>query len=1032
MSKTKILLIAFLAMILKSGALFSQSPTFTFQCVCDYVTGDTCDICDETLQSRLFKGLIIYRNGTMYKLIDAPYIVSFQDSAATIRELIYPNPETIRIGIEGTNFTTLDQYKDSLKCPCAGATLQYIAGPGISIFNDTIASIPQQIDTFSITSGAQDTLWISLTRDSVPALFVVLPGGGGGQSWTIDADAGDTELISNQTVLFTGAGINTTSYDSGTNTLTITGTEVDGSITNELQTLNNTSDATSHTVTLSNSGGSVQLVEGSGIGLATTGTALDGIVTITNTGDLSDTNEAWTIDGDDADTELITTQTVKFEGAGIITTDYDPALDKLVITGTEVDGSTTNELQTFSNTSDATSHTLTLSNSGGSLQYIEGSGIGLATGGTTLNGTVTITNTGDLSSTNEAWTIDAETGDIEVISNQTVLFDGTGIVSTDYNAASNTLTINATEVDGSTTNEAWTVDADDADTELITTQTVKFEGAGIITTDYDPVNDKVVFTGTEVDGSTTNEAWTIDAETGDIEVISNQTVLFDGTGIVSTDYNAASNTLTINATEVDGSTTNELQTLNNTSDATSHTVTLSNSGGSVQLVEGSGISLATTGTALDGIVTISSTLSDENGIYGEPTPTPTAGSGDGTLPPGGSIATIPGQWQPLSFACAPLSGQIWTALKVTAATNDDERWTKMLIGKTDADSLEIYLFDGTGHIDHNKGLTLSTGGQMYLSADSIHASIAPSNSILSGIYGQSSGGFMHQLVGSSTGQVPTWNNSSLRWELGAGSTGPTGTGTANRFAYWTGTNTLAADDDAYFDGTNIAFGTTTTNGKVTVNAGTSGSGLVAFNAYGTGSNIYSYLSNLTTSGSTWLGLTETASGSTILGGLHRYGSTHATRANEVELFNTASASLVFTVNSSSQSFTYSNVGYLFGMNRLGAGVSSGSSVHSVLQSGGSFATAYLETVGAPTFDATKRTVIYTASVNISWTLPSAATCNCAGREYILHHAGSGGTITLSQTITKGNTGNFNTLTAGQWAYIIYGSSSIRGYKVTSL
>ena len=106
--------------------------------------------------------------------------------------------------------------------------------------------------------------------------------------------------------------------------------------------------------------------------------------------------------------------------------------------------------------------------------------------------------------------------------------------------------------------------------------------------------------------------------------------------------------------------------------------------------------------------------------------------------------------------------------------------------------------------------------------------------------------------------------------------------------------------------------------------------------------------------------------------------------------------------------------------------------HSTLQSAGSIATAYLETIGAPTFDETKRTVAYTASANISWTLPTAASCACAGREYILHHAGTAGTITLSQNVSKGNGATFNTLTAGQWAYIIYGSSSIRGYKLSSL
>ncbi|MBK9723350.1 MAG: hypothetical protein IPO78_17440 [Saprospiraceae bacterium] len=64
---------------------------------------------------------------------------------------------------------------------------------------------------------------------------------------------------------------------------------------------------------------------------------------------------------------------------------------------------------------------------------------------------------------------------------------------------------NGTEVDGSTTNEAFTIDGDDADTEVISNQTLKFEGAGIITTDYVPASDKLIITGTEVDGSTTNE-----------------------------------------------------------------------------------------------------------------------------------------------------------------------------------------------------------------------------------------------------------------------------------------------------------------------------------------------------------------------------------------------------------------------------------------------------------------------------------------------------------------------------------------------
>lgn len=102
---------------------------------------------------------------------------------------------------------------------------------------------------------------------------------------TVEAgDANTAEIHSNTStstdVTIGGAGIVTVTENTGTGTITVTGTEVDGSTTNELQTLATTSDATSNTTTLSNSGGSQKLVEGTGITLTTTGTGLDGIVTV--------------------------------------------------------------------------------------------------------------------------------------------------------------------------------------------------------------------------------------------------------------------------------------------------------------------------------------------------------------------------------------------------------------------------------------------------------------------------------------------------------------------------------------------------------------------------------------------------------------------------------------------------------------------------------------------------------------------------------------------------------------------------------
>ena len=112
--------------------------------------------------------------------------------------------------------------------------------------------------------------------------------------------------------------------------------------------------------------------------------------------------------------------------------------------------------------------------------------------------------------------------------------------------------------------------------------------------------------------------------------------------------------------------------------------------------------------------------------------------------------------------------------------------------------------------------------------------------------------------------------------------------------------------------------------------------------------------------------------------------------------------------------------------RLGVGFSDTTGLHSTVHSAGSFAAGMLETSGAPTFDETKHTVVYTASTNVTWTLPSAS--SCTGRVYWLNHAGSGGTITLSSSVSSGNGVTFSTLAAGEWARITAGIGSWRGKK----
>jgi len=768
-----------------------------------------------------------------------------------------------------------------------------------------------------------------------------------------------TNTLSNGGGSFTLQASGIVSISHTTGTVTISATEVDGSTSNELQTLANTSDATSHTVTLSNSGGSLQLVEGSNVTLTTSGTGLNGIVTIASTevdGSTSNELQTYAHSGTTSYTNTLSLGGGSFtlQASGIVSISHTTGT--VTISATEVDGSTSNELQTLANTSDATSHTVTLSNSGGSVQMVEGSGITLATTGTSLNGIVTITAV-DASTSNELQTYahSGTTSYTNTLSNGGGSFtlQASGIVS--ISNSSGTVTISATEVDGSTSNELQTL----ANTSDATSHTVTLsnsggsvqlvEGSGVtLTTSGTSLNG--IVTVAAVDASTSNELQTYahSGTTSYTNTLSSGGGSFtlQASGIVSLSHSAG--TTTISATEVDGSISNELQTLANTSDATSHTVTLSNSGGSVQLVEGSGITLTTSGTGLNGIVTIAATASGLNGIYGNGT----AGSGSNTLPPGGSTVTIPGQNQPLAFSIDASSGGAWTGLRVVTDYSADDAYSYYLKAKAPIDSFYIAAFNNAT--------------QMYAEG----------------------------------GDMNIYTTKNLNFLTTSGATGKT--------VFNTPSLEVAGSGSFFTPFVLNAYATSQSSGVV-----------------------YGQISNILTSATTVFSLNQDNTVNTIRAGLRRYGSTHATRANEFEIFNTQSAPITFTTNNIVRA-GIANTGYSYFLSRLAAGVSDPTTIHTTLQSAGSIATAYLETGSGITVDISHRTVVYTGTANATFTLPVPSTCACAGREYIIHHSGTAGTLTLSQTITKGNGGTFNTLTAGQWSYLIYTSSSVRGYKITSL
>jgi hypothetical protein len=256
------------------------------------------------------------------------------------------------------------------------------------------------------------------------------------------------------TVSLTGAGINsvTGTYPN----FTITGTEVDGNVSNEGSLTVGAGTSTTSIINSNTSGSTgVTLSASTGLSISETGN----VITLTNTSP---------------------DQTVSLTGAGI--TNVTGTYPNFTITSTEVDGSTTNELQTLS----VSANTTTLSNSGGSMT-IAGGGINtVGTAGTTI--TITGTEVDGSISNEGSLTVGAGTGTTSIINSNTS--GSTGVTLT----AGTGLSISETGNVITLTNSA-------------PDQTVSITGAGInaVTGTYP----NFTITGTEVDGSVTNEAQTL-------------------------------------------------------------------------------------------------------------------------------------------------------------------------------------------------------------------------------------------------------------------------------------------------------------------------------------------------------------------------------------------------------------------------------------------------------------------------------------------------------------------------------------------
>lgn len=446
--------------------------------------------------------------------------------------------------------------------------------------------------------------------------------------------------------------------------------------------------------------------------------------------------------------------TVSLTGAGI--TNVTGTYPNFTITSTEVDGSTTNELQTLS----VSTNTTTLSNSGGSMT-IAGGGINtVGTAGTTI--TITGTEVDGSISNEGSLTVGAGSGTTSIINSNTS--GSTGVTIT----AGSGLTISETGNVITLANSA-------------PDQTVSITGAGInaVTGTYP----NFTITGTEVDGSVTNEAQTLSTSGTTSGILT-----------LSTAGGAGGGTATIAAgTGITVAQSAGTITITNSSPATgSGTVT------SVGLTMPSGFSVGSSPVTTSGTIAVTTTL---NG--------PLRGNGSGFTTGNTSLTSEVSGILPIANGGTNLSA-LGTA-------------NQLLRVNSGATALEYFT---PSFLTGNQTITLS--GDVTGSGTTAITTTIANNAVtvakmqtLAGlsVLGRSanSTGNMAAITGTAANQYLRVNSGGTALEWGT-ITAVTGSGAAGQGTYWTGTNTVAGSAAYLVDVTNGRIQLNTTGSAVTPTA----------------------------------------------------------------------------------------------------------------------------------------------------------------------------------------------------------------------
>lgn len=205
----------------------------------------------------------------------------------------------------------------------------------------------------------------------------------------------------------------------------------------------------------------------------------------------------------------------------------------------------------------------------------------------------------------------------------------------------------------------------------------------------------------------------------------------------------------------DASATNEIQTLSASGAGPSYDVDLSLSGGNVTFTPGADIALSRSGNEIT-ISFVGSAPIDSNGIY----------TGSNTVP-SNVTATITDRLRFLK-ALDNSGGFAPIEIEISNALSNEPDFLKF---KFNSDSLLVGYGDQEFTMHGPGDLTFNMGARIGVYSDSVTINTQPSKTTLKSITGNGSSGYLHKLVGTTTGQVPQWNNSSSQWELATISSG---------------------------------------------------------------------------------------------------------------------------------------------------------------------------------------------------------------------------------------------------------------------